>query len=687
MQDKKNIITPVRYLKGVGPKKALLLGHLGVNTIGDLLYYLPRRYEDRSKFCLIKDLKVGEHHTVKGKVLTAGVFETKRRIPVFQIAIGDSTGILYCVWFNMPFLKKAFEKGQTIIIYGKVERYGKLQVNHPDYEIMQTESDSIHMGRIVPVYSLTEDVSQRYLRGLVYDAVTNYAPHLTETLPTHIRAKRKMVDINFAMKNIHFPVSFGNLEKSYKRLVFEEFFLLQVALAKKKHGRKEEATGVRHNLDTNLLDTFKDLVPFELTEEQLKAIKEVEKDMASDKTMNRLLEGDVGSGKTIVALYALLLTVKNGYQGAIMAPTEILARQHYITMSELLMPIGINVRLLISGIPKDKKDEIKDEIKTGEVDVVIGTHALIQEDVAYNKLGLIVVDEQHKFGVKQRTLFKGKGQNPDVLIMTATPIPRTLALTVYGDLDISIIKQLPHGRRPITTFWVEEEKRSMVYEFIREEVKKGRQVYIVYPRILEKRDSNLKAATSMYEKISGEVFPDLKVGIVHGKMSSSEKEDVMKKFKKSDFDILISTVVIEVGIDISNTSVMVIENAERFGLAQLHQLRGRIGRGHHESYCILLGNPTNESAEKRLSKMIETQDGFEIAEEDLDIRGPGEFFGTRQHGLPELRVGNLVKDFAIMEDARKEAFELVSKDPALNDPRNVTIKRNIMNRFKFKNMG
>lgn len=682
MKYKTDMSTPVRYIKGVGPKKAEVLSRLGVNTIGDLMYYLPRRYEDRSKFTSIRELKVGEYHTVRAKVLASGVFTTKRFIPVFQLTVGDSTGILYCVWFNQPFLKGKFKEGDTVIFYGKAERYKKLQMNHPDYEFLSTETDSIHVGRIVPVYSLTSDLSQRYLRTLLFEAVNRYINVVEETLPTYVRAKKKIADINFAVRNIHFPNSFDALEKSYKRIVFEEFLLLQIALARKKYGAKEAKNGLKHAGGDDLMESLKKLLPYELTEEQDRAIREVGSDMASAKPMNRLLEGDVGSGKTVVALYALLLTVKNGFQGAIMAPTEILARQHYMTMSELLMPLGINIRLLISGIPKDKKAQIKEEIKNGNINIVCGTHALIQEDVIYNDLGLIIIDEQHKFGVGQRDLLRAKGDHPHMLVMTATPIPRTLALTVYGDLDISIIRQLPKGRRPITTFWVEEDRRNMVYAFIREEVEKGRQVYIVYPRIVRDETTGVKAAAPMYNKIQDEIFPDLRVAIIHGKMRSEEKEVIMRKLKNHAYDILVSTVVIEVGIDIPNASCMVIEHADMFGLAQLHQLRGRIGRGEHASYCILIGDPSNEAAERRIAKMVDTQSGFEIAEEDLQIRGPGEFFGTRQHGIPELRFGNILKDFHVMEDARKEAFDIIAKDPSLSDERNAALRKSLEARFR-----
>lgn len=696
---KQDAASDIRYLKGVGPKRSGTLNKLGINTVEDLLYYLPRRHEDRSNFTLIKDLKIGQLQTVKGNVLTSGVHRTKRGINVFQLALGDKTGVIYCVWFNQPFLKKLFKKDDEIIVYGKVERYDKLQINHPEYEIVppspeeeskegmlrRTSASSLNLGRIVPVYPLTEEVTQRYMRLLAHEAIGRFAFSVKEALPANIRARNRLVDSGFAIRNIHFPVSFENLDRAYKRLVFEEFFILQLALALKKKDAKTSAPGIRHRLDARLVDSFKKLFPFELTQSQLKAINEIQIDMASPKPMNRLLEGDVGSGKTAVAIYALLLTIQNGYQAAVMAPTEILARQHYINTSELLMPLGINVRLLVSGLKPENKTGIKNEIEKGQADIVIGTHALIWEDVAFRKLGLVVIDEQHKFGVAQRQLLRKKGESPDVLVMTATPIPRTLALTVYGDLDISVIRELPKGRYPITTYCIEEEKRQSVYEFIREEAKKGRQTYIVYPRITapvrNSEQERLKAATAMYNKLQEEVFPDLRMGLLHGRMSTSGKNNIMEKFKDKKIDILVSTTVIEVGIDIPNASCMVIENAERFGLSQLHQLRGRIGRGDYASYCILLGRPKTENARKRFDTMAETQDGFRVAEEDLELRGPGEFFGTRQHGLPELRFGNILKDFEIMEQARAEAFRLVAEDPNLASPRNFLIKERLKKRF------
>lgn len=684
MQEKKQ---DIRYLKGVGPKKAELLGKLGIGTVEDLLYYLPRRYEDRGNFSLIKDVKVGECQAIRGNVLTFGISRTRKGINIFQLALGDKTGVIYCVWFNQPFLKKFFKIGLEIIIYGKVEKYKKLQISHPEFEIVEGEAHSDNIGKIVPVYPLVRDVSQRYIRFLTREAITRFISSAKEKLPVNMRARAHLVDLKFALRNIHFPGSFENLDRAYRRLVFEEFFLLQLALALKKRDAKTSPGGIAHSVEASIGDSFKKLLTFELTPSQLKVMSEIEKDMASPKPMNRLLEGDVGSGKTAVAVYALLLTVKNGYQGAVMAPTEILARQHYINISELLMPLGVNVRLLVAGLDPQKKLRIKQEIEKGDSDIVIGTHALIQEDVDFGKLGLAVIDEQHKFGVSQRSFLKDKGLSPDMLLMTATPIPRTLAMTVYGDLDMSVITELPKGRRPITTYCLEEDKREKVYQFIAEEIKNGRQAYIVYPRIWSDKgspESNLKAAAHMYNKLQERVFPSLRLGLIHGRMKVKEKDGIMKKFKGGKIDILVSTTVIEVGIDIANASVMLVENAERFGLSQLHQLRGRIGRGDFPSYCILIGNPKTESAKKRFDTMSETQDGFKVAEEDLELRGPGEFFGTRQHGLPELRFGNILRDFDIMEQARSEAFELVKRDPYLADPRNAFVLDALKKRFEGK---
>lgn len=685
MQEKNiSIHTPIRYFKGVGPKKSQELAALGIRTAWDILYFLPSRYEDRSDLTPIKDVNIDEHQTIQGEVVTLGTRITKSGMPIFQMAITDQTGFIHAVWFNQPYLKDYFKKGQRVVLYGKVEMHDRLQIAQPEYEILKSdEVDSVNIGRIVPIYPATRHLTQRYLRALAFHAVSTYAKFLIEKLPTYIIARERIVDIKFAVRNIHFPSSFENLEKAYRRIVFEEFFTLQLALAMKKKDAKTGEKGLGHKVSGELIDSFKNTMPFELTKGQEKAIADIGRDMSSGQPMNRLLEGDVGSGKTIVAAYALILTIQNGYQGVIMAPTEVLARQHFIVLSELLMPLGVNITLLVGGIDPKIKKNIYNDIKDGKVNVVVGTHAILEEGVEFNNMGLAIIDEQHKFGVTQRAILKGKGHNPHILVMTATPIPRTLALTVYGDLDISIIKELPKGRKPISTYWVEDEKRQKMYNFIKEELKKGRQAYVVCPLIDKIRELSLsRGAVEIYEKLKNEIFPEFEIGLLHGRMSSREKENVMKDFKKGKTKVLVATIVIEVGIDIPNASVMLIENAERFGLSQLHQLRGRIGRGEHESYCILLADPKTDEAAQRLKAIEGTLDGFQIAEADLNIRGPGEFFGTKQHGLPEIKFGNIVKDFDIMELARKEAFSLVAKDPDLKEEHHMLLKQALISRFK-----
>lgn len=671
-----------------------ILARLSINTVLDIFYYLPFRYEDRSNFTAISDLKVGDIAAVKGEVKTLGNVKTKRGIDIFQLALDDTSGIIYGVWFNQPYLKKFFKPGQKIIMHGKIERYDKLQINHPQYEVLKgDESDSIHVGRIVPIYHLTQDIAQRYLRTIVYRAMSEYLKCTEEMLPTKLLARNKLVDINFALRNIHFPAKDENLKRAYKRIVFDEFFTLQLAVALKRKELSADKRGVGHIIDKEMARNFARNLPFELTEGQKRAMESIEGDMKSTRPMNRLIQGDVGSGKTVLAAYALLLTVGNGNQGAIMAPTEILAEQHYVTLTRLLMEYDVNIVLLMQGLTPKTKRETLDDIRGGRADIIIGTHALIQEGVEFKNLGIIVIDEQHKFGVSQRAhLLRpviSKASNgesaqavPDTLLMTATPIPRTLALTVYGDLDISSIKELPPGRGEITTYWISDSEREKVYNFLREQIQKKRQAYIVCPRLEETGSLAVKSAKFMHEEFKERIFKDLKVGLIHGKMDSSKKESVMKSFKKGNIDILVSTVVIEVGIDIPNASVMVVENAERFGLSQLHQLRGRIGRGPYESYCILISDAQKEGAQKRMGAMTESGDGFEIAEEDLKLRGPGDIFGTRQHGLPEVRFGDVVRDMEIMELARKEAFLLIDKDPELKSYENRFIKDNLDKRFK-----
>ena len=675
----------IRYIRGVGPRKAHLFEKLGIESISDLFYYLPRRYEDRSHIVGVKDLRKGQTQAVMGKVLATSMFTARTGTRIFEVAIGDDNGRVLGVWYNQPFMKKVFAAGQTVVLHGKVEPEGRLQITHPAFDILDDDNykGSLDVGRIVPIYPLTENLTQRYMRRVVYQAVSSYGAKVRDPLPTRIRARKKLVDSKFAVTNIHFPHSAETLERAYKRLVFEEFFILQVVMALRR--KKMRQKGIRHEASKNLLSDFEKLFAFKFTNEQNKCIKEIEADMSADRPMYRLLQGDVGSGKTVVAMYALLLAAKNGYQAAMMVPTEILARQHYVTISKTFMPLGLNVRILVKSADRSSGEKIRKELAEGEADIVVGTHALIQENIDYSKLGLVVIDEQHKFGVMQRKRLRQKGGGtPDTLVMTATPIPRSLVLTVFGDMDVSVLKEKPSDREPVATYWVAEDHRDAVYGFIRDEIDKGRQAFIVCPRIKKTSSSDLISAEEMFDHLQKKVFSGKRLALVHGRMRSAEKEKTMNDFRKGKHDILVATTVIEVGIDIPNVTVMLVEHAERYGLAQLHQLRGRIGRGKHASYCILVGEPKTDLSGERLSAMMETDDGFLIAEKDLDIRGPGEFLGTRQSGLPELRIGNIAKDLTIMEGARKEAFDLVTDDPGLRDARNAGIRLSIEERFRGK---
>lgn len=681
----KKLDTPIQYIKGVGPRKSQTLSKLGIKTVLDMVYYLPFRYEDRSNFTTIARLESGVTATVRGEIKTYGSIKTKKGLEIFQLELDDGSGIIQGVWFNQPYLAKLFKAGQNLIIYGKVDKHDKIRMVHPQYEIIKLEDkDSIHVGRVVPMYHLTQELAQRYLRTIAYRTVTEYSKWLIDILPTKLRARNKLVDIKFAVDNIHFPKNEDNLARAYRRVVFDEFFILQLAIAIKKKEASKGAEGVKHVIDKRLASDFLSNLPFELTDGQKDAMKVIEQDMSSSRPMNRLIQGDVGSGKTVVACYALLLTVDNGYQGAVMVPTEILAEQHYVTLNNALMQYDVNIVLLTHGLDAKAKKKTLDDIRQRRADIVVGTHAMIQEGVEFNKLGLIVIDEQHKFGVSQRAKLQKGTRAPDTLLMTATPIPRTLALTVYGDFDISVIKELPPGRGEITTYWVSDAQREKVYNFIKDEISKGRQTYIVYPRLEESGRGDIKTASFMHEELKDRIFTESKVELIHGKMSSRRKDSIMKSFKEGDIDILVSTVVVEVGIDVPNASVMVVENAERFGLSQLHQLRGRIGRGPYESYCIMISDADTENSWKRLTAMTESEDGFQIAEEDLRLRGPGDMFGTRQHGLPEIKFGDLVRDTAIMEMAQKEAFFLADRDPELKEYENRFIREGLHKRFKGK---
>jgi ATP-dependent DNA helicase RecG len=677
----------VQYIKGVGPAKFKILNHLGIYTVGDIFYYFPRRYEDRRNFVPISRSKIGNYATVKGTIRTLGLYRSKKGLSIFQIAVEDASGVLVAIWFNQPFMKRYFKKGQEIILYGRVEKYKRLQMNAPEFEFVSEKEGCLHIGRIVPIYSLTAKLNQRYLRTIVSKAIQNFCSFIPDMLPYSLREKLGLLPLTLAIRYIHFPPDFTVKEKAYRRLVFDEFFMLQIILALKKKHQGTDKAAIMHTTEGKLIEKFKRSLPFQLTADQNKVIKEIEKDMQAPKAMNRLLQGEVGSGKTIVASYAIVLSVQSGYQAAMMVPTEILAEQHYLMISKLLVSLDINVGMLINNMSRAAKLSTIQDLASGALDVVVGTHALIEGNLQFKRLGLVVIDEQHKFGVLQRVHLRKKGQNPDYLVMTATPIPRTLAMTIYGDLDISTIRELPKGRVPISTFWVGTKAIKEVYAFVREEIDRGRQAYIVYPLIERSPISELKAATQMYERLRQDEFRAYRISLIHSQIKTSEKEKIMQSFKNHKIDILISTTVIEVGIDIPNASVMIVEHAERFGLSQLHQLRGRIGRGPYPSYCILVSDPRTEKARLRIDAMLATQDGFRLAEEDLDIRGPGRFFGHAQHGLPELRIGNPAKDMELMELARQEAFSLIKIDPYLKAPQHSLIRQRLKERFRYANIG
>ncbi len=674
-----------RYIKGVGPQRQSMLKRLNISTASDCFGHFPRRYEDRSNIKPIAQLSPDAFQTFTGNIIKSSIFSTKRGQTIFQLAISDETSTIYALWFNQPYLKKQFNKGDKVIMYGKVQKHNTLKVIHPEYEIIRDDDDEknahVHTGRIVPVYPLASGVNQRRLRSIIKACLDQYSSYIKEYIPVDIQARQHLLDFKSAIKNIHFPINERQKSEARRRLVFDEFILLQLALAYRRHKIKTQNTGIAHTVTDEFKNEFLKSLTFTLTKAQNKAIDEIQKDMASKKTMHRLLQGEVGSGKTAVSAYALALTAKNNHQGIIMVPTEILARQHYITLSKWLLPMGIEVVLLVNEMPKDEKNEAIELIKSGQAQVAIGTHSLIQESIKFKDLGLAIIDEQHKFGVEQRGAFKNKGCNPHILVMSATPIPRTLAMCLYGDMDISVIDELPQGPRQVETFLVLPEAKQSSYDFLKDEIKKGRQGYIVSPVIEKSEKLQIEGAEILYEKLKQE-FKDFKLALMHGRLKPEEKQKTMQDFKKGKIDILICTTVIEVGIDVPNASVMLVENAERFGLSQLHQLRGRIGRGKCQSYCILVSEQKTDNAAARLEAMVRIDDGFKLAEEDMAIRGTGEVFGTRQHGMPVLSLADLQTDIEILEQARKEAFRLIEEDPNLNMSKHQSLKEKLIAKFK-----
>ena len=682
--------TEIQYANGIGPRRAArLITELNIRTIGDLLEYYPRDYLDRGHFRSIYDVgRTGEYETIQGEVVNRSEFTPNRKgaQAVAKIAVYDQDGVAQLVGFGRRagYLKSLLKVGTPVVVSGKfTRRNNEIQTTDFEFEVLEAEdADLIHTGRIVPKYALTAKLTQRMLRQWTKTVIDGYAGNYPEILPLDIRQRNQLIDRCTAIGEVHFPSSEGYKDAARRRLAFDEFFLLELGLELKKQRWKADEKGIAFQVEGELLNRFIEVLPFQLTAAQERVIQEIKSDMANAQAMNRLLQGDVGSGKTIVGAVALLCAIQSGYQGALMVPTEILAEQHTYNLSELLEPLGLKVVLLKSDLPKMERDETLAAIADGSAHVVIGTHALIQEGVEFHQLGLVIVDEQHRFGVMQRATLRDKGTTPDVLVMTATPIPRTLALTIYGDLSVSVIDELPPGRQKITTKWVKQKDREKLYTQIEKEAQRGRQAYIVYPLVEESEKlEEIKAATEMADHFQVDVFPQLRVGLLHGRMRSAEKQDVMSRFKNREIDILVSTTVIEVGIDVPNATLMVIENAERFGLSQMHQLRGRVGRGTHKSSCYLISGPMTDDGVRRVRAMTRTNDGFELAEADLEIRGPGEFFGTRQSGLPDFKIANILRDASLLEIAKSEANRLAQADPSLSQPTHQVLKQVLQTRW------
>ncbi|MDP8233938.1 MAG: ATP-dependent DNA helicase RecG [Candidatus Saelkia tenebricola] len=678
MQVGNKILTEdIRFLKGVGPKRAIDFSRIGVRTIRDLIYLFPHRYEDRRWIQNISNLKINQVSTVRGRVVVTSLRRSRRGMGIFEAAVDDGTGIVLATWFNQSYLKDVIKKDVDILVYGKIDYYKKLRIISSDYEII--DGDEPDLG-IVSVYPLSGKLNQKIMRKLIKGILDEFLSGLGEFIPYDIRMRFGLINRVKAMRNIHFPQDENIIYQARKRFAFEEIFLLQLAIGIKRLKRKYFSKGISHKFDFDLKKRFKDVLPFELTSDQDKVLERIEKDMSSSQPMNRLVQGEVGTGKTIVASYGALLTASGGYQAALMVPTEVLAQQQYIKISEMLSGFNVEVGLLISGMDKQYKQEIKEGLSKGEISVVVGTHALLQEDVEFRNLGLVVIDEQHKFGVKQREVLKQKGKIADYLIMTATPIPRTLALTLFGDMDISTIKEHPRGERNINTYWVSDEKRGNVYGFLRDMVKKGAQGFIVCPCIEDNPKNENKAVEKIYKEAK-ELLGTEEVLLLHGRMSSENKKDIIEKFQKGNVKVLVSTIVIEVGIDIPDASIMIIEDANRFGLSQLHQLRGRIGRSGQDAYCVLIADPKTEEATKRLDAMVNIDDGFTMSEEDLKIRGSGEFFGFKQHGFTDIKFQNISGQIDLLEQAQQEAFQLLGKDPSLKTPVNKELRKELNCRF------
>lgn len=681
--------SPIQYIKGVGPTRAQLLAKLGVHSVEDLLFLFPRRYEDYSATKRIVDLVDGENATVAATVVSTQVVHSRRnrKLSLIVVRASDLSGILEARWFFTSAEKQWIEKkasefpeGTRFLFSGTVKREGQsVWMLRPTCQ--EAEGDSDFAGKIVPIYPLTEGLTQQQVRRFLETAIASgYLDALVDPVLPRLLAKYGLPGKAEALSEIHFPSDPSKVKKALRRVAFEEFLLLQVGIALRRQARNE-SQGISHAPDGPLTRAFLSSLPFQLTGAQSRVIDEIRADMESPTPMNRLVQGDVGSGKTVVAAYALVKIIDSGYQGALMAPTEVLAHQHYLTLDSFFAPLGIRVRELRGGTPKSEREEIYAGLRDGTISVVVGTHALIQERVEFGRLGLVITDEQHRFGVGQRAFLQQKGDRLDVLVMTATPIPRTLAMTLYGDLDVSVIDELPPGRKPVITRWVKATNRRRAYELLRKEVAAGGQAYVICPLIEESESMDLRSVVAEAEELQRTYLSGLRIGVLHGRMSSSQKEDVILAFAAGQLDVLVSTTVVEVGVDVANASVIVIENAERFGLSQLHQLRGRVGRSSRQSHCILVSNASSSDTVSRLEVMTRTNDGFEIAEEDLRLRGPGEIFGTRQHGLPDTRIPNILKFMGVMKVARDEASAICESDPHLQHSGHQALRSELNRRF------
>ena len=670
----------VQYIKGVGPNRVSLLNRLGIENLGDLISFFPREHEDRSKPKTIDSLVDGEEALISAfPVGRMNEIRIRKNLTICKLFVRDETGGVEIDWYNQGYLKNNFTVNKRYCFYGKVSvKAGRITMQSPVYDIDGTNKNT---GKIIPIYPLTYKLSQNTVRNIMENAIDEVYGKLDETLPKYLVEKYGLDDINTAIKEIHFPDNFEEFNKARRRLVFEELFSMQLALLKLKNKYDTNKFGIEFKKNIKMSDVINRL-PYKLTKAQLRVLEEIDNDMESIKPMNRLLQGDVGSGKTVIALIAAYKCVKSGYQAVIMAPTAILASQHLETFNEILAFSGIRCELLISGISKKKKEDILERLKSGEIDILIGTHAVFEDNVEFKNLGLVVTDEQHRFGVRQRSRLVDKGHNPDVLVMTATPIPRTLAIILYGDLDISIIDELPPNRKKIETYAVTKAYEERVNNFIAKQVDSGRQCYIVCPLVEENEEMDLKSAVELTKTYKEKIFPRYKVECLHGKMKAKEKDEIMERFKNGDIDILVSTTVIEVGVNVPNANLMIIENAERFGLAQLHQLRGRVGRGEYQSYCILKYNGNSQNIKERMEVISKSNDGFVIAEKDLELRGSGEFFGTKQHGIPEFKIANLFTDLEMLKEVQAIVNEILSKDPDLEKPENKVLNKIIENKFK-----